>query len=84
MAKRQNFLIKCSNGKEATKHTWNAARRHVIDMVREHISEANPKGVYSQQTEENQKTGKFHTSGKQYWLCIETMHGLEFTIEKQP
>ena len=84
MSKRDNFLIKCSNGKEVVKHTWNAARRHVITMVREHIDESNPNGVYTQQTEENKKTGKLHTSGKQFWLCINTMHSLEFTIEKQP
>jgi len=33
--KRRNYLIKCSDGTNVIKHSWNSSVRHIESMVRE-------------------------------------------------
>lgn len=82
MAKRETFLIKCSNGQTATKSTWNAARKHVLVMIRNHMSNAYPGGCQFEQMEEkNEKEGFYYVRGYQVWQEMRTSSNEELRFE---
>ena len=74
--KRKNFLITSYQGHRVIKHTWNAANRHVVDIVREI---ARSKGVlYELKHRTAEKVGFDHVYGTQIWECRE--NSITFTV----